>query len=79
MFLHRDFMSGLEVNEAGFSTETEADLVVRKWRNGKSNFIIPLSFDAPKMKFKERSNSPVFTSNPISSPYETKDNDDMPF
>lgn len=54
MFLHRDFMAGFETNENGESTETQADLVVRKWRNGKSNFIIPMDFDPPKMKFSER-------------------------
>lgn len=54
MFLHRDFMSGYEIDENGFSTEKQADLVVRKWRNGRSNFIIPMDFDPPKMKFTER-------------------------
>lgn len=54
MFLHRDFMSGYETDEAGNSTEKQADLVIRKWRNGRSNFIIPLDFDPPKMKFTER-------------------------
>lgn len=56
MFLHRDFMSGIEVDEAGISTEKQAHLVVRKWRNGRSNFIIPMDFDPPKMKFTERRN-----------------------
>lgn len=56
MFLHRDFMSGYEKDENGNTTERQADLVVRKWRNGRSNFIIPLDFDPPKMKFTERRN-----------------------
>jgi len=54
MFLHRDYMAGFEVDAEGKSTEKQADLVVRKWRNGRSNFIIPLDFDPPKMKFSER-------------------------
>lgn len=58
MFLHRDFMSGQELNESGFSTELEADLFVRKWRNAELVHI-KLNFDPPKMKFSETE----FTSN----------------
>jgi replicative DNA helicase len=54
MFLHSDWMAGIPVDENGNTTEGKADLVIRKWRNGKSNFIVPLDFDAPKMKFTER-------------------------
>lgn len=54
MFLHRDWMAGITQNEDGTTTEYEADLVIRKWRNGKNNFIVPLDFDPPKMKFTER-------------------------
>lgn len=54
MFLHRDYLSGMTVDEQGNSTETQADLVIRKWRNGNANFILPLDFDPPKMKFTER-------------------------
>jgi replicative DNA helicase len=54
LFLHRDYMNGLSTNEDGSSTEFQADLVVRKWRNGKNNFIIPMDFDPPKMKFVSR-------------------------
>ncbi len=53
LFIHRDWMSGILEIE-GQSTERQADLVIRKWRNGKSNFIIPLDFDPPKMKFSQR-------------------------
>lgn len=53
MFLHSDFLSGIPVDENGFTTEKKANLVIRKWRNGKSNFMIPLDFDGPKMKFIE--------------------------
>jgi replicative DNA helicase len=56
LFLHRDYMNGITVNEDGSSTEFQADLVVRKWRNGKNNFIVPLDFDPPKMKFISRLN-----------------------
>lgn len=51
MFLHRDFMSGIEVDEEGRSTEDKADLVIRKWRNGKPNLHIKLHFEPEKMKF----------------------------
>ena len=51
IFLHRDWMSGHIADENGQSTELRADLIVRKWRNGRNNFIIPLDFDPPKMKF----------------------------
>lgn len=54
MFLHSDFKSGFTEDETGGSTENQADLVIRKWRNGISNIIIPLNFDGPKMKFSER-------------------------
>ncbi len=54
MFLHRDWMMGYQSNEDGNSTEFEADLIIRKWRNGNSNFIIKLDFDPRKMKFTER-------------------------
>lgn len=53
MFLHSDWMSGITADENGSTTEGKADLVVRKWRNGKSNFIIPLIFEGKKMKFTE--------------------------
>jgi replicative DNA helicase len=78
MFLHRDYMAGFEKDEQGNSTELQADLVVRKWRNGKSNFIIPLDFDPPKMKFTERKGVAGFV--PVStSHYETDKNEENPF
>jgi replicative DNA helicase len=79
MFLHRDWMAGFEVNEDGSSTEREADLIVRKWRDGEPNLRIPLDFDPPKMKFSERRQfgnyTPTRTSN---NNYYEKD-DDQPF
>lgn len=62
MFLHRDWLTGLMTDEAGNSTEHTADLIVRKWRNGNSNFIIPLLFDGPKMKFSENKKQPGYVS-----------------
>lgn len=80
IFLHRDFMMGMTEDENGRSTERQADLVVRKWRNGKSNFIIPLDFDPPKMKFTERKTewSPIQVA-PVRSIHETPDKDEIPF
>lgn len=55
MFLHRDWMSGIERDETtGQTTEFEADLVIRKWRNGNANFIMKFNFEPRKMKFSER-------------------------
>lgn len=76
MFLHRDYMAGYETDENGNSTERQADLVVRKWRNGKSNFIIPLDFDPPKMKFVQRNTMQNFIQAPQS--YYEKD-EEKPF
>lgn len=73
MFLHRDFMAGYEQDENGNSTERQADLVVRKWRNGRSNFKIPLHFEPTKMKFSERGREIVFQA-PQQSYYEKDEN-----
>lgn len=54
MFLHSDFKSGHLEDEQGNTTEGQADIVIRKWRNGIPSLLIPLEFDGPKMKFKER-------------------------
>lgn len=75
MFLHSDFMSGLELDENGDTTEGKADLVVRKWRNGKNNFVVPLNFEGPKMKFTEANHSPFHA--PSNSFQEN--NSDAPF
>lgn len=75
MFVHRDYMMGIEQDEHGNSTEDQADLVVRKWRNGKSNFIIPLHFDPPKMKFTERNQFGGFKEMKP-SPYEVSKEED---
>ena len=78
MFLHRDFMAGFEKDADGNSTEKQADLVIRKWRNGRSNFIIPLDFDPPKMKFSERRLTAGFV--PIQpSRYEPDKTEEDPF
>lgn len=53
MFLHRDYMSGWQVDENSISTEFNADLLGPKWRNG-ATFHLPLEFDPPKMKFTEQ-------------------------
>lgn len=82
MFLHRDFMAGFTTDENGHSTERQGDLVVRKWRNGRANFIIPLDFDPPKMKFTERRMDGFRPVTIPPSPYETEkktDDDANPF
>lgn len=80
MFLHRDWMSGFETNDDGTTTEFEADLVVRKWRNGNANFTIKLDFEPKKMKFTERKGE-IFTISASSSnnTYQQYTTDDNPF
>lgn len=77
MFLHSDWMSGILTDDGGNTTEGKADLVIRKWRNGKNNFIIPLDFDGPKMKFTEAANY-GFHSVPAQDHTEA-DKKEMPF
>lgn len=73
MFLHRDWMAGFQEDDNGNSTEFQADLVVRKWRNGKTNFIVPLEFTPTQMKFTERKDD--FAAHVIwSKPVEQNDN-----
>ena len=77
MFLHSDWMSGIPVDENGSSTEYKRDLVIRKWRNGQSNWILPLEFDAPKMMFKEQNNySHIPVLSQSDNPYK---DDEAPF
>ena len=52
MFLHRDWVSGIKENENGGTTENEADLLIRKWRNGATTEI-KLNFHGATMKFTE--------------------------
>lgn len=57
MFLHRDWMTGVQefmYDENGQSKINQADLIVRKWRNGEPNLHIELEFDGPKMMFVEK-------------------------
>lgn len=56
MFIHRDWMLGeaFARDENGNSTEFNADLVVRKWRNGAANLHIDLGFNPKKMMFYEK-------------------------
>lgn len=71
MFLHRDWTTGVAeymYDENGNSKENQADLIIRKWRNGVNNLHIELEFEGTKMKFVEK-NSYTF------SPTEDLDND----
>lgn len=73
IFLHSDYMSGHTEDAAGQSTEGQTDLVIRKWRNAKKDYIVPLNFEGRKMKFTERANM-AFDNIPT---YNT--DDDAPF
>ncbi|MBS1771468.1 MAG: AAA family ATPase [Bacteroidetes bacterium] len=50
ILLHRDWRSGILINEEGNSTEHEADLVIAKWRNGVCTDM-KLHWDGAKMMF----------------------------
>ena len=52
LFLHRDYAIGVMNDEKGESTESQADLICRKWRNGKL-FHRKLKFHGPTMRFYE--------------------------
>lgn len=53
MFIHRDYMSGFQVDDKGGSTEFQADLLAPKWRNG-ATFHLTLDFHPTQMKFSEQ-------------------------
>lgn len=78
-FIHRDWMSGFQTKEDGSSTEREADLIIRKWRDGEPNLIIPLNFDGAKMKFSERKEFGFFKPVQTNNYYENEKEDDQPF
>lgn len=61
MFLHRDYNEGWLTDENGNSTEFEADLIVRKWRNGGHPHI-KLDFHPEQMKFSERKGSDAYVT-----------------
>lgn len=52
LFIHRDWMSGIKVDENNNSTENQADIIIGKWRDGEVGEI-KIGFDGPKMKFYE--------------------------
>jgi replicative DNA helicase len=51
--LHRDFSSGIDIDENGNSTEFNADLICPKWRNAQP-FKLDLHFEPKLMKFDEK-------------------------
>lgn len=66
MFIHRDSLIGIEQNADGGSTEFEADLLVRKWRNG-APMEIKIGFEPTQMRFfdpetERLKNTPEFKS-----------------
>lgn len=82
MFIHRDWAMGITQDADGNSTDGNADLIVRKWRNGASNLHIPMGFDGPKMKFVLNSNQNKWRAirpETYQSPLPNDKDDDMPF
>jgi len=87
MFVHRDWVVGITTDENGDSTEGQAHIIVRKWRNAEPNLTIQVQFDGPRMAFRFdrggfRRVFPEAPAPPRSGPtanfYET-DKDDNPF
>lgn len=83
MFLHRDWLNGITADEQGNSTERQAHLVIRKWRNGTSNFIVDMDFEPSKMNFKERPAMGQWAPVPVrierNDRIETNEDDENPF
>lgn len=82
MFIHRDWAMGITQDENGNSTDGNADLIVRKWRNGASNLHIPMGFDGPKMKFilnNQQNKWRAIRPETYQSPLPNDKDDDMPF
>lgn len=80
MFIHRDYMLGIEVDENGMSTERKADLLAQKWRNG-APCRLELGFDPERMNFFEIGHQTDFRPmryNPAER-VENADDDDLPF
>lgn len=67
MFIHRDSEAGIMTDENGDSTEGKADLLVKKWRNGKC-MDVKLNFNGETMDFsdveEDRSNMMPAFDNP---------------
>jgi replicative DNA helicase len=79
LMLHRDWASDITINEAGGSTEREADLIGVKWRDG-SPFKIKLDYDAETMTFSEVFNQPnIGNWKPVPAEPIEKDEEGMPF
>lgn len=57
MLLHRDWKSGIMTNEHGESTETEADIIIEKNRNGPT-LELKVGFAPDSMKFYEPTQGP---------------------
>lgn len=79
MFLHSDFMSGMQTDHNGISTYGQAQLVIRKWRNGEANIIMQLEFEGKKMKFKEKGGYLKPVAIPQVSFAKGEAQEDMPF
>lgn len=56
VFLHRDYASGIKEAEDGHSTESEADIIIAKWRNAEITEY-KIGYDGLRMKFYETDNS----------------------
>lgn len=75
IFLHSDFKSGFIQDENGNSTENNLDLVIRKWRQSKSDYIVPCRMIPKLMQVVENENSSVNLQ-----PFQSfSSNDDPPF
>lgn len=64
IMLHRDWVTGVSTNVDGSSTEREADLLVRKWRNG-AEMELKIGFEGDKMRFFDPDTEVKFLTQPM--------------
>lgn len=51
IFIHREWEAGNQTNAHGESTENEADILVRKWRNGRGYMDVKMGWRGETMEF----------------------------
>lgn len=70
IFIHREWEAGIQQNSDGTSTENEADILVRKWRNGRGYMDVKMGWRGETMEFYDLDTTfdrPQPTSLPIAT------------
>lgn len=80
MFVHNPFKLGEEKDANGESWENKIQILVRKWRNGKSDFETTIGYEPDKMKFYElNTDTPPPSPSPFNSIKSYDNPDSVPF